>query len=88
VLNTLSHARKSGQTPSERDFMTHIEPIAVSIQEAVRLSGVGRSSIYEAVNRGEIPIRKRGRRSLVMVEDLRRWIETLPSTNSTAANAA
>lgn len=68
--------------------MTHTEPIAVSIAEAVRLSGVGRSSIYEAVNRGEIPIRKRGRRSLVMVEDLRRWIEALPSTHRTAADAA
>lgn len=59
--------------------MTHIDLIAVSIADAARLSGVGRSSLYEAIGRGELPIRKRGRRSLVMVDDLRRWIEGLPS---------
>ena len=53
--------------------------ISISIVEAARRAGVGRSSIYEAINRGELPIRKCGRRSLVLVRDLKSWIESLPS---------
>lgn len=59
--------------------MNNLDPIAVSIADAVQLSGVGRSSIYKAIGRGDLPIRKRGRRSLVMVDDLRKWLESLPS---------
>ena len=54
--------------------------ISVSIVEAARRVGVGRSSIYEAINRGDLPIRKCGRRSLVLVEDLKSWISSLPSS--------
>ena len=54
--------------------------ISISIVEAARRAGVGRSSIYEAINRGDLPIRKCGRRSLVLVEDLKSWITSLPSS--------
>lgn len=54
--------------------------IAVSIIEAARRAGVGRSSIYEAAGRGEITLRKSGRRSLVLVDDLRAWVENLPQS--------
>lgn len=67
--------------------MNNLDPIAVSIADAVQLSGVGRSSIYEAIGRGDLTIRKRGRRSLVMVDDLRKWLENLPS-HQTAVRAA
>lgn len=56
-----------------------MEPeIAVSIEEAARRAGLGRSSIYEAVNRGELPMRKLGKRSLILVSDLTAWIDHLP----------
>jgi excisionase family DNA binding protein len=54
------------------------QPLAVSIQDAVRLSGIGRSSLYEAIRRGELPIRKSGRRTLLMTDDIRRWLASLP----------
>jgi len=54
------------------------ELIAVTITQAVQLSGIGRSSIYQAISRGELPIRKWGRRSVILVDDLRRWLESLP----------
>jgi excisionase family DNA binding protein len=59
--------------------MTQPEPIAVAINEAVRLCGIGRSSIYEAVRRGDLPIRKSGRRTLLLMEDLRQWLAGLPA---------
>lgn len=52
--------------------------LAVPIIEAARRAGVGRSSIYEAVNRGELKLRKNGRRSLVLVDDLKAWVLALP----------
>lgn len=61
--------------------------LAISIIEAARRAGVGRSSIYEAVNRGELPLRKSGRRSLVLVDDLKAWVAALPDAKQTR-NAA
>lgn len=52
--------------------------LAVTIIEAARRSGVGRSSIYQAVNRGELKLKKSGRRSLILVEDLKVWVNALP----------
>jgi excisionase family DNA binding protein len=54
-------------------------PMAVSIAEAVGLTGVGRSTLYKAIQRGELPIRKAGRRTLLLTDDLRRWIQQLPA---------
>lgn len=55
--------------------------LALPIDEAARRVGVGRTSIYEAVNRGELPLRKAGRRSLILVADLEAWINSLPTAS-------
>jgi excisionase family DNA binding protein len=52
--------------------------IAISIVEAAKRSGVGRSSIYQAIGRGELKIRKHGRRSLILVDELKEWVSALP----------
>jgi len=59
--------------------------IAVTIPEAVRLSGLGKSSLYRAINRDELKVRRFGRRTLILTADLRCWIEGLPSGLSTKA---
>ena len=59
--------------------MTSGQILAVSIGEAVRLTGIGRSSLYEAIRRGDLPIRKSGRRTLLLMEDLRQWLAGLPA---------
>ncbi len=55
--------------------------LAIPINEAARRAGVGRSSLYEAINRGELPLRKSGRRSLIRIDDLKAWIDALPTAN-------
>lgn len=55
--------------------------IAISIVEAARRTGVGRSSVYEAIGRGDLKIRKNGRRSLVLVDDLKAWVLAMPEAN-------
>lgn len=54
-------------------------PLAVSINEASALAGIGRTKLYEAISDGSLPVRKLGRRSLVIVSDLQAWLERLPS---------
>lgn len=53
--------------------------LAVPIDEAARRAGVGRSTIYSAINRGEIVLRKQGRRSLIRIDDLKAWIDAMPT---------
>jgi excisionase family DNA binding protein len=57
-------------------------PLALTIAEACAASRSGRTTIYEAIKRGELVARKRGRKTLILPEDLRRWVEDLPVTSS------
>ena len=52
--------------------------LAITIVEAARRSGLSRSSIYQAIGRGELRLKKSGRRSLILTDDLKAWIDALP----------
>ena len=53
-------------------------PLAHSIAEACSRSGIGRTALYELINTGQLPARKRGRRTLILDEDLVRYVQSLP----------
>lgn len=53
-------------------------PIAVTIPEAVKLSGCSRSGIYLALKRGDLSARKAGRRTLITFADLQAYLASLP----------
>jgi excisionase family DNA binding protein len=53
-------------------------PILLSVADACRAVGIGKSSFYEAVSRGEITLKKLGRKSLVVHADLVAWASRLP----------
>lgn len=59
-------------------------PIAVTIPEAVRLSGMSRTAIYAALARKAIPARKAGRRTLISFSDLQTYLANLPSYQAEA----
>jgi hypothetical protein len=50
------------------------DPLAVPIPEAARISGVGRSLLYSEITKGNLRIRKIGRRTVIMMDDLREWL--------------
>ena len=54
-------------------------PLAHTIPEACAWSSAGRTALYEAINSGKLRAVKRGRRTLILHEDLCRWVQALPS---------
>lgn len=56
-------------------------PIAVTIPEAVKLSGLSRTSIYEALKNKSsgLTARKAGRRTIISFRDLEAYLASLPT---------
>ena len=59
--------------------MDHIQPITVTILEAVRISGLSRSEIYRRLSSGELSAVKSGARTLIPLERLRSLLDSLPA---------
>jgi hypothetical protein len=55
-----------------------IEPLAVRLDEASRISGFSRSDLYRRAARGEIIFLKSGCRVLVKMDSLRAAVAALP----------
>lgn len=49
-------------------------PIAVSPDEAARLAGIGRTTLYAALAKGDLPSIKIGTRRLVRVDAIHDWL--------------
>ena len=54
---------------------------AFSVAEVAEITGLSRSTVYEAIITGELPAKKRGRRRLILAGDLETFLKGLPSTN-------
>ncbi|MEM1151706.1 MAG: helix-turn-helix domain-containing protein [Pseudomonadota bacterium] len=65
-----------------------MKQLTYSISDVQRVSGLGRTKIYELIKSGELPVRKVGSRSLVLVNDLQALLEALPIANSVPQRAA
>jgi len=52
------------------------EPISVRIPEACRLTGLSRSRLYELMKSRDIEFVKVGSSTLILVESLRRFIQS------------
>lgn len=55
------------------------KPLTVTVAEAVKLSSISRTAIYEALKRGDLAARKAGRRTLISLADLEAFLCNLPT---------
>lgn len=53
------------------------EPETISVDEAARRAGLGRSTLYAAIGSGALPTIKLGKRRLVRLATLRAWLAAL-----------
>jgi excisionase family DNA binding protein len=56
----------------------------LSVSEACRVSGIGRTKIYEAISDGSLKARKLGKRTLVLRGDLQAFLDNLPVVKADA----
>ena len=59
-------------------FNDSILPVALSVRDAVRLSGLSRSALYLRIAEGVIDARKAGGRPLILADSLLDYLKALP----------
>lgn len=66
-----------------------MERFALTVAEACAAARIGRTTLYEAIKRGDLVAAKYGRKTLIRVDDLRSWLARLPTIgpNATATGA-
>ena len=60
-----------------------MEKPVYSLAEVRALAGVGRTTLYKAIRGGQLRAIKIGGRTLVLAEDLYRWLNEMPSASTT-----
>jgi excisionase family DNA binding protein len=53
-------------------------PLAHSVEEAATRANCGRTTVYAAIKSRALTARKIGRRTIILDEDLRGWLASLP----------
>jgi excisionase family DNA binding protein len=59
-------------------------PLAVSIEDVCKATGLCRTVVYEHINSGGLRARKVGRRTVILADDLRAWLENMPTIGKAA----
>lgn len=57
------------------------ERLSLTIAEAARTCGIGRTTLYEIIGAGKLDARKCGNRTLITAESLRKYIASLPAAD-------
>jgi len=60
---------------------TPVGKLAYTIPEAIEATAIGRTSLYADIAAGRLETRKRGSRTIILADELRRYLADLPSSN-------
>jgi excisionase family DNA binding protein len=53
---------------------------ALSVEEAAKAAGIGRTLLFDEIRKGRLTARKVGRRTIVTIDELDSWLKSLPKT--------
>ena len=67
--------------------MTNDHPLTLTVEQAAKVLGIGRSTAYELVHTGDIPSLRLGRRIVVPVAPLAARLGVQPGSVSTPVDA-
>jgi excisionase family DNA binding protein len=56
-----------------------------TVPEVLRITGIGRTTLYAEISADRLRAVKLGRRTLILAEDLQRWLAALPCISSEVA---
>jgi excisionase family DNA binding protein len=57
-----------------------MEPLAYTMKEAVEVSRISRTKLYEAIGSGKLKVIKSGRRTLIRADELKSFLNRLTNT--------
>jgi excisionase family DNA binding protein len=60
------------------DTASNLQREGLSISEACAFAGIGRTKIYQAIADGSLKARKCGKRTLILRDELRQFLNSLP----------
>ncbi len=70
--------------PAEQ--VSPFERMGYSVEDVVSASGIGRTSVYAAIASGRLTARKAGRRTIILRDDLRAWLESFEPVAASKAS--
>jgi excisionase family DNA binding protein len=68
--------------------VSEITPLAYTVAEAVKATGLARTRLYELAGQGRITFRRAGRRTVILADDLRTLLASLPPAPIRVKSAA
>ncbi|WP_070156970.1 helix-turn-helix domain-containing protein [Sphingobium phenoxybenzoativorans] len=71
---------KARKKQNKRPRFADASLISVRIADAVKITGISRTKLYSLINDGSIPSSKVGRATLLMVDDLRAYVNASQRT--------
>jgi hypothetical protein len=84
-LSQSTQGRPSQSAPPPADIATasnglQVNPtkLALSIKDTSEATGLGPTKLWAEIREGRLRARKVGRRTVILPEDLRAWLESLP----------
>lgn len=68
--------------PEPQPLTVSTSPLTVSIAEACKILGIGRTSLYSLISARQLRVRKIGRRTVIELSELQRFVAELPGANT------
>jgi hypothetical protein len=90
IAKTVTPTAKSGHqdptNPADSETVRLDELLAVSIGRLAKITDLGKTYLYSEIAAGRLRLTKKGRRSLIVLEDAKAWLRDEPAKPATSAS--